>query len=364
MTDPDTVPRRLAEPLPPRAPRRPGRWGRRLVLLAAILLGLGLARPDAPAQAQRYVLATATVGGTYYPVGLALATLLRARLQPASGIQVTAVSSAGSIDNVRLLREGQAQFAILSSLAGYHAWTGQGDFAAPEAGLRAVAALWQEAEHFVVGKEYARTGTIADMHNLKGRAVSLGLKDSGTLALNRLLLGRLGIDIDADLKLVYLGYGASADALLKGRIEAMSTSAGVPVTAVTHVLLGKGGQLAILEFTPAQQQRINAGVELWSRYLIPAGTYPAQDRPIATVATTAFLAVRADVDADVVYRITKTIYDNLPFLQAIHRAVRDMALDRALTGLPVPLHPGALRYYREAGLAVPARLAGDDAAPP
>jgi hypothetical protein len=90
--------------------------------------------------------------------------------------------------------------------------------------------------------------------------------------------------------------------------------------------------------------------------VIKAGTYPGQEKDVQTIAQPNFLAVRADVDEDAVYLITKTIYENLPFLNAIHQATKVMALEKAIAGLPMPLHPGALKYYKEVGLDIPERL--------
>jgi TRAP transporter TAXI family solute receptor len=95
---------------------------------------------------------------------------------------------------------------------------------------------------------------------------------------------------------------------------------------------------------------------LWNPYRIPAGTYPGQTDDLMTIAQPNFLAVRADLPEEHVYKITKTIYENLGFLQAIHKATNAMSLEKALEGLPLPLHPGAARYFREAGLEIPARL--------
>ncbi len=318
---------------------------------------LGALLPGAAEELRHYVMATATPGGTYYPVGIALATLVKSKLRSTLKIDMAAVTSAGSTENIRLLEKNQAQFAILSALVGYYAGTGKGPFAAtgPQTDLRSVTGLWRDVEHFVIKKQYAKTGTIIDMQALRGEKVSLGLKDSGTIELNRLLLGNLGIDI-TEMELVYLGYDASAMALQRGRIAAMSTSAGVPVSAVTRAMTAPVDELVILAFTDAQLAAADAGLGLWSRYVIAAGTYPNQNEDVATAATPAFVAVRADVEEAVVYQITKAIYQDLPFLQHIHKALLDTDLDNALTSLPVPLHPGALRFYREVGLIIPDKL--------
>lgn len=317
--------------------------------------------PPGIAEERNYNLATATVGGTFYPAGSALATLIKVKLQPAYKIDMKAIPSAGSGENIRLLQENKAQFALLSSLIGYYAWTGKGPFAADgsQTYLRAVTVLWQEAEHFVVRREYAQTGTIEDMRGLQGKKVSMGLKDSATIESNRLLLGNLGIDIDQHMDLIYLGYDASAKALQKGEIEAMSTPAGIPVSAVTLAKNALGDGAVILEFTDAQLERADGGLGLWTRYVIEAGTYPTQGKDIDTIAAPSLLAVRADTDEEAVYQITRAIYENLAFLHVIHAALSGTRLDKALIGLPIPLHPGALRYYREVGLEVPGRLVAE-----
>jgi hypothetical protein len=142
-------------------------------------------------------------------------------------------------------------------------------------------------------------------------------------------------------------------------VDGVSTPAGVPTGALTRLFAAAGDRVRPLAFTPEQQRRADGGLGLWSEYVIPAGTYPGQEEDWVTIAQPNFLAVRADLPEEDVYLLTKTLYENLPFLHAIHQATRAMDLERALAGLPMPLHPGAERYFREAGLAIPERLAAD-----
>ncbi|MCB1786931.1 MAG: TAXI family TRAP transporter solute-binding subunit [Chromatiaceae bacterium] len=304
-----------------------------------------------------YLLATASTGGTYYPVGVALSTLVKVKLQPKDKINMSAINSAGSGENIKLLRENETQFAILQGLYGAYAWNGSGPLEkdGPQKGLRAVTMLWQNVEHFLVKAEYAKTGTIADASNIQSVA-GFGKKNSGSLGSSRTIFGNLGIDIDKQFDLFYGGYGALADAMQDGKADLIGTPAGVPVGAVTKLLAAKGDAVRLLGFTADQAAKADGGMELWTPYLIPAGTYPGQQADITTIAQPNFLAVRADVPDDDVYKITKTIYENLGFLQSIHKATNAMALDKAISGLPMPLHPGAARYFKEAGLEIPARL--------
>ncbi len=323
------------------------------VLAISCAMGPDIARAD-----ESYILATATTGGTYYPVGVAVATLIKVKLEPTHKISLAAISSAGSGENVKLLRENQAQFAILQGLYGAWAWNGEGQVQAegPQKNLRSVSMLWQNVEHFVVDSSIAGTGTIDDLANLKGEKFSIGKRNSGTEGSGRHILDGLGINPDETFDLVYLGYGPSAEALQNGTIKGMNTPAGVPVSAVAQAFAAAGDKITILGFTEDQAKRANGNYDLWTLHTIAANTYPGQTADVTTIAQPNFLAVREDVPEETIYQITKSIYENLPFLHNIHKATKVMSLDQAIGGLPIPLHPGAARYYKEAGLEIPDRL--------
>ncbi len=320
----------------------------------------GIALPLRAKTQHSYLLGTGTTGGTYYPVGVAIATLIKVKLEPKAGIAMSALASAGSGENLKLLREDQVQFAILQGLWGAHAKAGNGPLAeaGPQAHLRGISMLWPNVEHFIVRSEYAASGTVADLPSLAGKGFSIGKRNSGTEGSNRQILAGLGIDPEETFDLAFLGYGPSADALINGKIAGMSTPAGPPVSAVTRAFAGLGEDITILSFTPEQVARANGGFDLWTPYTLAAGTYPGQDKDVSTIAQPNFLGVRADVDAEAVYQITKAMHENLPFLNNIHKATRAISLESALGGLPVPLHSGATRYYQEQGLDIPGALLG------
>ncbi|MGB0732701.1 MAG: TAXI family TRAP transporter solute-binding subunit [Pontibacterium sp.] len=328
-------------------------------------LGLGLAVSAAlstgvvaqAAEKRSYILATASTGGTYYPVGVALATLTKVKLEPKHKLSVSAINSAGSGENVKLLRENEAQFAIMQGLYGAWAWAGEGPVKAsgPQKQLRSVTMLWQNVEQFAVKSDRAKTGTVSDLSGFEGVKFSIGKKNSGTEGSGRQIISGLGMDADK-FSLAYMGYGPSADALQNGTIEGMNIPAGVPTSAITRAYAALGSDMTILEFTDEQMKKANGDYNLWTRFVIPENTYPGQTKAINTIAQPNFLAVRDDISDDDVYMITKTIYENLPFLNGIHKATKAMSVEKAIAGLPVPLHPGAVRYYKEAGLTIPAHL--------
>ncbi len=326
--------------------------------LKSLLLGiLSTATIGVSANASDYILATASTGGTYYPVGVALSTLTKIKLTPKEKISMSAINSAGSGENIRLLSENEAQFAILQGLYGYYASEGVGPIkkAGKQENLRSVTMLWQNVEHFIVDKDSVKTGTVEDLKSLEGEKAGMGKKNSGTLGSNKILLANLGIDIDKDFSLFYAGYGPTADALQNGQIAAFGAPIGPPGSAITK-LFASGDNYRILDITDEQWKKMDGGKGLWTRYVIKANTYPNQSKDVNTIAQPNFLAVNADVSENDVYKITKTIYENLPFLNGIHKATKAMALEKAIAGLPVPLHPGAAKFYKEAGIKIPENL--------
>ena len=325
--------------------------------LAIAMASIGLIGNASAQEERSYILATASTGGTYYPVGVALATLSKVKLAPKQHFSLAAISSAGSGENVKLLNENEAQFAILQGLYGAWAWQGLGPYekSGSQKQLRSVSMLWQNVEHFIVRSDLTETGTMSDLENLNGKKFSIGKKNSGTENSGRQIMQGLSVNPE-QFKLAFMGYGGSASALQNGTIDGMNTPAGVPVGAVTQAFAALGEDIQILSFTDAQIKQANGDYNIWTKYEIPANTYPGVDKPITTIAQPNFLAVREDISEEDVYQLTKAIYENLPFLQGIHKATKAMALEKGIAGLPVPLHPGAARYYKEAGIEIPSEL--------
>ncbi|WP_299861672.1 TAXI family TRAP transporter solute-binding subunit [uncultured Hoeflea sp.] len=325
------------------------------MLAASAMLALSASATVAQ-DAKDYVLNTASTGGTYHPVGTAISTLTKVKLLPKEKFSLTAVNSAGSGANVQALGAGTADFAILQGLFGSYAATGTGPITEPQTNLRSVSMLWQNVEQFVIAADKVKSGTVSDLGELKGMAAGMGSQNSGTIGSNRVLLAGLGIDIETDFELVYAGYGPTADAMANGQVVAAGIPSGPPTGAITKLMASNEGKYTILDVTEEELAKMDGGRNLWVPYTIAAGTYPGQDKDVNTIAQPNILAVNASVDENHVYLLTKTMYENLGFLTAIHPATKAMAVERAMAGLPVPLHPGAARYYQEVGLDIPERL--------
>ena len=306
------------------------------------------------AQPKSLILTTATTGGTFYPVGVAIATLISNK----TPLKINAINSAGSAENIQLLKNKEADLAILQSLFGRMAWSGSGRYEGkPEKGFRAITLLWQNVEHFVIPKQFATTGNIEDLSNIKAKSFSIGKRGSGSEISGRTILSELGFDVEKDFRPEYIGYSESAAALQNGRIAGMNIPAGVPASAITQTYAAMGAdRIAILQFNESQLKIINTTFPVWQPYQIEVGAYPGQKEPIQTIAQSNFLAVHPSVDEETVYQITKTIYENLGELQKFHQATKEMSLDKAISGLTTPLHPGAVKYYQEQGLEIPSDL--------
>ncbi len=304
------------------------------------------------------ILATATTGGTYYPVGVAIGTLVSIKLAQKHQITATAINSAGSGENVQMLKNKEAHMAILQSLYGLNAYRGEGPYAGkPMKDFRSVTMLWENVEHFPLLKKFAPTGTISDLAGIQGKKFSIGKRGSGTEGSGRTILGALGIDPDKDMTLEFLGYNPTTQAMMDGRIVGGNIPAGPPVASITQLFAQLGNKkVTILDFTDDQLQTIQTKFPIWNRFVIKAGTYPGQKKDINTISQPNFLAAHPDVSEETIYLITKTIYENLPFLGNIHKATKAMKLEKAISGLPVPLHPGAIKYYKEMGIKIPSTL--------
>lgn len=328
---------------------------KKLLLYAALTFAIA-GCTDELNRPRPYILTTATTGGTYYPVGVALATIAHAQLNESEGISLTAISSAGSLENVKLLRDNQAQFALLQGPFGAWSWNGEGPVSRPQTHVRSVSAMWQNVEHFVLLSELSKTGEIMDLADLDGERYVLGARNSGAEQTGRFILETLGIDYENNFNLAYMGYGPTTSAIQDGNIVGMNIPAGAPVSSITQAYALLGDRLTILNWTQEALDKLNAKYPLWDWYEFPPGTYPNQTELIRTIGSPNVLVTRSDIPEDVVYNVTKVIWENLATLQEIHGATKDMRLEIAIDGLGAPLHPGAIRYYREVGLEIPERL--------
>ncbi|MBZ8134092.1 TAXI family TRAP transporter solute-binding subunit [Afifella sp. IM 167] len=320
-------------------------------LTAMMLVGALSASASAD---ENITLATASSGGSYYPVGVALATIVTDKLAD-KGIRLSPITTAGSAENVDLVRGNEAPMAIMMGLYGRDGYTASGtrEGKPPVTNLRSIAALWQNYEQFVIRKDKVSSGDLSDLTQL-GAQFSVGPRNSGTEGTSKIVLGAIGVDVHHDFLPVNMKYDAAAEAFQNGRLGGLSASGGIPTPSVSQLYVTSGNDMQMLEVTDEQLEKISeASGGLFTRAIIPAGTYQGQSEDINTLKQPNFLAMSADVSEETVYQITKTMFENLDQLREAHAAAKAIQLETAMDGLPVPLHPGAIRYYEEQGLTIP-----------
>ncbi|GGD35943.1 C4-dicarboxylate ABC transporter substrate-binding protein [Malaciobacter pacificus] len=321
------------------------------VITASMLTGANAATES------KYVIATASTGGTFYPVGVGIATIASLKLAKQHKTTFSAITSAGSAENVDMLEKGEVNFAIIQGLFGSMAWQGKAKYDGDaKKNLRSISMLWQNVEQFTIRKDFVKTGNAMDLKNLYGESFSIGGRSSGSRVSSEIIMESLGIDYNK-MNIQYLGYTPSSTALQDGKIDGMNTPSGPPTSAVTNAFASIGNdKIKVLDFTSEQLAKITENYPVWTPFNIKAGTYPGQDKDINTIAQPNLLVVTKDTPEETVYLLTKTIYENLPFLNTVHKATKAMSLDKAISGLPMPLHPGAARFYKEQGINIPANL--------
>ena len=198
-----------------------------MLCLLLVFVSLGC---DDGGQSESLIIATATPGGTYYPVGVGIGTLLTEKLQP--DIHASAINSAGSGENIQMMINNETKLAILQGLFGAMAYSGTGRYDTPVTDIRSITMLWQNVEHFLIRSSAVKTGTVADLKSL-GERFSIGKRGSGTEGSTRTILEALSISPDTDIQPEFLGYAPSVQAMMDGRISGATVPAGPPVAAAT-----------------------------------------------------------------------------------------------------------------------------------
>lgn len=298
-----------------------------------------------------YNIATASTGGTYYPIGVGMGQLWTEHYKDRN-IKFNGQSSAGSVENIDLMKNGEADMSILQNLISTQAYEGSGVFEGNEyQDLRAIGMIWPNVEHFVLMNDKVEVGDISD---IEGDSFSVGPQASGTEQSTMTMMEGIGMD-KSNIRPEYLGYDDTISSMRDGRLDGGSLPAGVPVSAITD-MLASNLSATILEVTDEQLAQINEVADAWYSYTIEAGTYPRQEEDIQTIAQPNVLVATPDMDTEFVYDLTKILYENQEFMIGVHNSAREMKVETALDGLNTPLHAGAYMYFEEQGLDIPEKL--------
>jgi TRAP transporter TAXI family solute receptor len=295
-----------------------------------------------PAKAETFVtVLTGGSTGVYYPLGVALSKIYADNIPD---VRTSVQSTKASVENLNLIQRGRGEvgLALGDSVSG--AWNADADagFSEKLDKLRAIAAIYPNYIQIVARADSG----ITSLADLKGKRVSVGAPKSGTELNARKIFAAAGMSYDDFSKTEYLSFGESVELMKNRQLDATLLSAGLGVSAIRD--LASTTPITIVSVPKDVVDAI--GEPVFISTPVPAGTYDGVTQDVATVAIRNILVTSADLPDDLVYQMTKAMYEHHADLLSAHSAAKGIVLADATNGLPLPLHPGAEKYYREVGV--------------
>lgn len=308
----------------------------------ALSLGAALVSSAALAQQQQFVnVLTGGQSGVYYPVGVALSQIY-AKTIP--NVRSTAQVTRASAENMNLLQAGRGELALALADSVSDAYKGNAEagFNTPLTKLRGLSATYNNYIQIVANAD-SGIKTLAD---LKGKRISVGAAKSGTELNARAIFKAAGLSYSDMAKVEYLPFGESVELMKNRQLDATLQSAGLGVASIRD--LATAVKIVVISVPTDVVARV--GDAAYQPSFIPANTYAGQTVDIPTAAIPNFLVTHTGVSDELAYQMTKSLYDNIETMYAAHNAVKVMKRENAVRGMPVPVHPGAIRYYKEVGV--------------
>ena len=323
-------------------------WLAAAALLAATVAGctaVSVALAPSPV-----TLATGTPGGVYHAVGNAICRMFNLESEH-QRVPCVAVSSEGSVANIQRIESGKSTFGLSQTDVAYAAFHGEGPFAAggPDRKLRMLVALYPEA-FTVVAR--ADTG-LQNFEDLRGKRVGIGKSGAGYTFTRDVVLGFYGWTISDPARLRELGAAEQNQALCSNKVDAIIFEAAHPNGLTQEATTECRARL--VRVAGPQIDRLIATHPYYVASVIPGGMYPGNPEDVPTIGTRAVLVTSSAVSDELAYAMVKAVFENFADFRRLHPAlsalnIRDMVPSEAV----MPIHPGALKYYREAGLMPPA----------
>ncbi|WP_316395933.1 TAXI family TRAP transporter solute-binding subunit [Bradyrhizobium sp. 33ap4] len=309
------------------------------LMAAAIVAASVLSAPVA--QAEQFInVLTGGTSGVYYPLGVAMGKIYGDKIP---GVKTQVQATKASVENLVLLQQGRGEIAFTLGDSLKAAWEGDAEagFKNKLDKLRTIGAIYPNYIQIVATAE-SGIKTLAD---LKGKSLSVGAPKSGTELNSRAILAAAGMSYKDLGKVEYLPFAESVDLMKNRQLNATLQSAGLGVASLKD--LSTSSEITVVAVP--KETVDNIGPPFVS-VIIPANTYTGQDKDVPTAAVVNYLVTSSAVSDDLAYQMTKLVYESLPELANAHAAGKEIKLEAAATGSPVPLHPGAIRYYKEKGL--------------
>ena len=283
---------------------------------------------------------TGGTSGVYYPIGVALSQLYSNGIE---GSKTSVQATKASVENLNLLQAGRGELAFALGDSVADAWNGVEDagFKAPLKKIRAIAGTYPNYIQIVANAESG----IKTLEDLKGKRISVGAPKSGTELNARAIFKAAGLTYEDMGKVEFLPYAESVELIKNRQLDATLQSSGLGMAAIRD--LASTMKISFVAIPADVTAKIDNAA--YQAATIPAGTYDGQDADVPTVAITNILVSHEGVSDEVAYQMTKLMFDNLDRLGTAHSAAKDIKLETATKNLPIPLHPGAERFYKEAG---------------
>jgi len=313
----------------------------RALMPAAVAAATALTALPALAAEPFVNVLTGGTSGVYYPLGVAYANVA-GKAMPGTKTSVQATKA--SVENLNLLQAGRGEIAFTLGDSLSDAWQGneEAGFKTPLKKLRGVAAIYPNYVQ-IVARADSGIRTLAD---LKGKKISVGAPKSGTELNARAILAAAGIGYKDFAKVEYLPFGESVELMKNRQLDATLQSAGLGVASLRD--LATSVDIVVVAIPADVVKKTNDPAYIPAA--IPANTYKGQTTEVPAVAIQNYLVTHDGVSDETAYAMTKALWSNLDALVAAHSAAKAIDPKKALEGMPVPLHPGAEKYYREAGL--------------
>ena len=307
-----------------------------LLLVAAVMLA------SCSKNAKKdYILATGGTGGTYYPFGGAIANIWNTKVE---NMNVTAQATGASAENLRLINKGEAEYAIVQNDVMDYAYNGTDLFAGEElANIMTIGTLYPEVVQIAVSKDSG----IKSVADFKGKRISVGDAGSGVEFNAKQIMEGYGLTFD-DIKKSNLSFKESAEGIQNGTLDGCFVTAGVPNAALQELAFTAG--LTLVPVDGEAAKKICEKYGYYTQTTIPGGTYKGTDDDTPALAIKATLAVNSKLDEQTVYEMTKALFENLDELATAHAKGKEVSAKAAVTGVSVPFHPGAKKYFKEIGL--------------
>jgi TRAP transporter TAXI family solute receptor len=290
--------------------------------------------------ADNLVLATGGTAGTYYPFGGAMAKIWNSKIKD---MNVTAQTSGASAENVRLVNKKEVELALVQSDTLDFAFNATEAFKEPLKAMNAIAVLYPEVIQVVV----AAAGPIKSIADLKGKKVGVGAPGSGTEANFRQLLDAYGMKKE-DVNAQFLSFSESAEAYKDKHIDAFIVTAGIPNAGIMDV--ATQNEIRILNIPADVAAKLTQKYPFLAAVKVPANTYKGQTAEVSTVAVNAVLIAGSSLKEAMVYNLTKALFENQADLASAHAKGKELNMKTAVTGVSIPFHPGAVKYYKEKGM--------------